>query len=59
MAAPLGESLGIPYDVICLCVCMHVHVCACVWGHPLTTPTSIHPPPTPQGGGPTESVKIQ
>ena len=23
---PLGESLGIPYDVICACACMHVHV---------------------------------
>ena len=33
---PLGESLGIPYDVICTCMCvcvcvhMHEHVCACV-----------------------------
>ena len=49
---PLGESLGIPYDVIrrcaCACICMHVHVYG---GHPLTTP---HPP-----GGPPESVKIQ
>ena len=36
---PLGESLGIPYDVICACtcVCMYVHVC----GGP-----SHHPPPT-------------
>ena len=43
---PLGESLGIPYDVIhacaCMCVhaCMHVHVHMC-GGHPLTIP---HPP---------------
>ena len=22
---PLGESMGIPYDVICTCACMHVH----------------------------------
>ena len=52
---PLGESLGIPYDVIrtyaCMhvCACMHVHVCMC-GGHPFTTP---HPhPPTPEGGTP-------
>ena len=25
MGAPLGESLGIPYDVIRACTCMHVH----------------------------------
>ena len=48
---PLGESLGIPYDVMHTCMCMHVHMCE---GHPLTTP---HPdPPTPH---PMESVKIQ
>ena len=47
---PLGESLGIPYDVIrvCVCVwtCMHTHACACVWGAPThhPPPTSIHPP---------------
>ena len=33
---PLGESLGIPYDVIHTCACMHVHawecVCMCVGG---------------------------
>ena len=52
---PLGESLGIPHDVICMCVCMPMHVH--VWGHPLTTPTPILPVP-PQGG-PLESVKIQ
>ena len=40
---PLGESMGIPYDVICTCAC----VCAHVWGHSLTTPTPIQPPPTP------------
>ena len=33
---PLGESLGIPYYVICMCACM----CMCV-GAP-----SHHPPPT-------------
>ena len=57
MAAPLGESMGIPYDVICMCVCMHMHACAHAWGHPHTSP---HPhPPTPTPGGPPESVKIQ
>ena len=51
MAPPLGESLGIPYDVICACayMCMCVHMCG---GHPLTTPTHIHPPHTHQGGTP-------
>ena len=43
---PLGESLGIPYDVIRACVCVHACACAHVWGHPLTTP---HPPATPRG----------
>ena len=44
---PLGESLGIPYDAICACtcMCMHAHMCG---QHPLTTPTHIHPPPTPR-----------
>ena len=37
--SPLGESLGIPYDVICACMCMHA--CACVWRAP-----SHHPPPS-------------
>ena len=66
----LGESMGIPYDVIRTCTCVHACVCACMCvcmhvcvhmcgGHPLTTPHP-HPPtfPTPQGGTP-ESVKIQ
>ena len=58
----LGESLGIPYDVICVCGFMHVHACVCMYTcvgapshHP--PPPSTHPP-TPQGG-PSESVKIQ
>ena len=41
---PLGESLGIPYDVICTCVCVHVCACACMCkcvGAP-----SHHPPAT-------------
>ena len=50
---PLEESMGIPYDVICMCTCMCIHACACmctcVVGIPLTTPTpSTHPPP-PRG----------
>ena len=54
---PLGESMGIPYDVICMCVCMcmHVHVGGV---HPLTTPTPIHPPPTPQRGDPWNQSKL-
>ena len=59
---PLGESLGISYDVIRTCTCVHmcVHVCG---GHPLTTPTHIHPPPhpptpTPQRGDPRNQSKF-
>ena len=45
---PLGESLGIPYDVICACVCMCLHVYMC--GGTLSPPsTTIQPPPTPRG----------
>ena len=58
MAAPLGESLGIPYDVIHTCACMHMHECAHVWGHPLTTPTPIHPPPTPPRDDPRNHSKF-
>ena len=45
---PLGESLGIPYDVVHVhaCVCM----CTCVGGTLLPPPTHIHPAPTPQWG---------
>ena len=50
MAAPMGESLGIPYDVIC--------VCACVGGTLLPPPYPSTHPPTPQGRT-LESVKIQ
>ena len=40
---PLGEYLGIPYDVIHVClhvrVLVHAHACVHVGGvHPLTTP---------------------
>ena len=53
---PLGEFLGISYDVIhaCMCMCMCVHVGGV---HPLTTPTPIHPPPTP-GGDPWNHSKF-
>ena len=61
---PLGEYLGIPFDVICACVrvrmraCMHV--CVHVGGmHPLTTPHPHTPTPPPPRGGPPESFKIQ
>ena len=54
---PLGESLGIPYDV--RCTCMRMHACACAWNSTLRPPlTHIDPPPIPPGGPP-ESVKIQ
>ena len=47
---PLGEYLGIPYDIICVCMCMHVH--ACMWvGYTLSTPPPLfrpHPPGGPQ-----------
>ena len=34
---PLGESLGIPYDVICACacMCMGVHMCGGTLSPPL------------------------
>ena len=54
--SPLGEYLGIPYDVIR--AYMHVHMractCMCTWvGCTLSPPpTPIHPPPHPPGGTP-------
>ena len=59
---PLGEYLGIPYDVIRACVraraCVRVRVH--VGGmHPLTTPHPHPPTPPPPRGGPPESFKIQ
>ena len=39
---PLGEYLGIPYDVICMCMCTYV-------GVPSHHPTPIQPPPPPRG----------
>ena len=48
---PLGESLGIPYDVICTyaCMCVHMYVSR---GHPQPPHTPIHPPPPPMGETP-------
>ena len=59
---PLGESLGIPYDVICVCMCMCVHaytcMCMCV-GSTLSPPTtSIHPPTHPPRGDPWNQSKF-
>ena len=54
---PLGKSLGIPYDVICMCV--HACTCMCMWVGCTPSPPpppSTHPPPP---GGPPESFKIQ
>ena len=45
---PLGESLGIPYDVIHTCMCMRVHVHVSR-GTLSPLPTHIHPPPPPGG----------
>ena len=58
---PLGEYLGIPYDVIRMCMCVHVCACMCVctWvGCTLSPPPppSTHPP-TP-GGGPRNLSKF-
>ena len=59
---PLGESLGIPNDVIHVCVCMCMHVCTCMCmcvgapsNHP---PTPIHPPTHSPGGDPQNQSKF-
>ena len=44
MAAPIWESLGIPYDVICACACMCVHACVCVC---MCVGGTLSPPPPP------------
>ena len=51
---PLGEYLGIPYDVIRACVHVRACTCVCTWmGCTLSPPpTPIHPPPHPPGGTP-------
>ena len=59
---PLGESLGIPYDVIHVCACVRmcacVCMCMCVGGTLSSPPTHIHPPPNPQGGHPRNQSKF-
>ena len=59
---PMGESLGIPYDVIrtctCVCMCACACVCMCVGGTPSPPPTHIHPPPHPPGGDPRNQSKF-
>ena len=48
---PMGESLGISYDVLCACACMRVHVQMC--GSTLSLPPHPHPTtPPPPGGNP-------
>ena len=62
MAAPIG---GIPGNSLwChMCMCVHAHVCTHVHvhvcgGHPLTTPTHIHPPPPTPRGDPRNQSKF-
>ena len=54
MAAPIGESLRFPYDVIlvhaCVCVCVCACMCTCVESTLSPPHTHIHPPPP--GGTP-------
>ena len=50
---PLGESLGIPFDVICARTCVLMHACTCMYTcvggtHSPPPPRSTHPPP-PRG----------
>ena len=60
MATPIGETLGIPYVVICMCmharayVCMHVHVC---WGT-LSPPLSPSTHPSTPRGNPQNQSKF-
>ena len=42
---PLGEMLGIPYDVICTCVHVCVHACSCVCMYVGGTLSPPLPPP--------------
>ena len=59
---PLGEYLGIPYDVIRACVCMCMCACMCICmlvGCTLSpTPTPIHLPPHPPRGDPQNQSKF-
>ena len=45
MVTPLGESLGIPYDVIHMCACICMHMC----GDTLSPPLPYKPTLTPAG----------
>ena len=56
----IGNSHGFPqwgrpfawnYHVYHACVCVHACACVHVCGVPPTTPTHIHPPPTPRAAG--------
>ena len=59
---PMGESLGIPYDVIHACACLRMHayacMCMCVGGTLSPLPTPIHPPTHPQRGDPQNQSKF-
>ena len=57
---PLGEYLGIPYDVIRACVRMHAYTCVCTWVACTLSPpsTPIHPPSHPPGGDPRNHSKF-
>ena len=56
---PLGEFLGIPYDVICTRMCMRVHACAHVWVAPPNHPHPIHPPPRGTPGISQNSIALE
>ena len=55
---PLGESLGIPYDVIRTCMCVHACACACMWVAPSHHHHPHPPTPHPQGGHPGNQSKF-
>ena len=65
MAASMEASMFSMFSMFNMHVraCVRVCVHACVHGTPphtlMPTPTPIHPSATPQGGGPSESVKIR
>ena len=57
---PLGEYLGIPYDVIRACVCMRACACVCTWVRCTLSPppTPILPTPPPPRGDPRNHSKF-